>query len=165
MDMEKVTDVDYFTTSSQAESEGQLSRKVIIRYVDGSLVRGFLGPEDEATLQKNETVPFVIQDVSGHSQEVRPSRIKAVFFVKTFEGSPDYSEFKVFTNPPTGKGVWVRIRFGDGEVMEGVASNSLATYFHLVFSMKPPDPGSNNQTVIVSKRCLKEMQVLGLAAD
>ena len=31
--------------------------------------------------------------------------------------------------------------------------------------MKPPDPASNNQAVLVSKHFLKEMQVLGLASD
>jgi hypothetical protein len=88
-----------------------------------------------------------------------------VFFVKKFEGTPDYSEFKVFTAQPNGRGVWIRVHFQDGEIMEGVAANKLDTYLKPVFAMTPPDPASNNQTVLVSKPSLVEMQILGLAAD
>jgi len=163
--MEKLTNLDHRTSPLQIDSERELRRKVIIRYVDGSLLRGYLSPEDGTTFGKNEMEPFVVEDEGGHSQEVRPSQIKAIFFVKTFDGSPNYSEFKVFSNRPSGRGVWIRVEFGDGEVMEGIAPNSLATYFNSAFSMTPPDPASNNLTVLVSKRSLRDMQVLGLAAD
>ena len=97
--------------------------------------------------------------------EVQTSEIKALFFVKRFEGNRDYSEFTVFSNRPSGRGVWVRVKFRDGEVMEGVAPNRLDTYLGAAFSMTPPDPASNNVAVWVSKRSLEEMQVLGLASD
>lgn len=163
--MEKQTDTQLGASVSQVDSGLATRRKVIIRYVDGSLVRGYLAPEDEAALQENAMEPFLVQTVRDSPQEVRPSEIKAIFFVKSFEGSPNYSEFKVFTNRPNGRGVWVRVHFQDGEVMEGVTPNSLSTYFNPVFYLTPPDPASNNQTVLVSKKSLSEMQVLGLAAD
>jgi hypothetical protein len=149
----------------KADSEVATRRKVVIRYVDGSLLRGYMSPEDEAALQENVTEPFVVQAADGNPREVNPPEIKAIFFVKSFEGSPNYSEFKVFTNRPNGRGVWIRVQFRDGEIMEGVTPNSLSTYLNPVFYLTPPDPASNNQTVLVSKRSLKEMQVLGLATD
>lgn len=163
--MEKQTETHHRTSPSQDDSESATRRKVVVRCDDGSSLRGYLSPEDEAALQKNGMEPFVVQVLGGHSQEIKPTQIKAIFFVKTFEGSPNYSEFKVFTNRPNGRGVWVRAHFRDGEIMEGVAPNSLATYFNPVFSMTPPDPASNNQAVLVSKRFLAEMHVLGLASD
>jgi hypothetical protein len=163
--MVKETDTQQGTSLARADSESQTRRKVVIRYVDGSLLRAYLSPEDEAALHTDAMEPLVVQVEGGHSREVQPSQIKAIFFVKSFEGSPNYSEFKVFTDRPNGRGVWMRVHFRDGEVMEGVAPNSLATYFNPVFYMTPPDPASNNQSVLVSKRSLKEMQVLGLAAD
>jgi len=163
--MEKQIDTQPGTSVSQADAELATRRKAVIRYVDGSLLQAYFSPEDEAALQKNATEPFFVQTVGGSPQEVRPSEIKAIFFVKSFEGSPNYSEFKVFTNRPNGRGVWIRVHFRDGEVMEGVTPNSLSTYFNPVFYLTPPDPASNNQTVLISKQSLREMQVLGLAAD
>jgi hypothetical protein len=163
--MEKPMDTQLGASVSQADAELATRRKVVIRYVDGSVLQAYFSPEDEAALQENATEPFFVQTVGGSPQEVRPSEIKAIFFVKSFEGSPNYSEFKVFTNRPNGRGVWIRVQFRDGEVMEGVTPNSLSTYFNPVFYLTPPDPASNNQTVLVSKKSLREMQVLGLAAD
>jgi len=149
----------------QAASDVETRRKVVIRYANGLLLRGFLSTKDEAALAANELDSFVVQSDDGELVRVRASEIKAIFFVKSFEGSPDYSEFKVFPGRPNGKGIWVRVHFLDGEIMEGVAPNSLDTYSKPVFYMTPPDPASNNQAVVVSKRFLKEMQVLGLAAE
>ena len=163
--MEKQMDAQPGPSLSPADWEVETRRKAVIRYVDGSLLRGYLSAQDEAALQTNVMEPFVVQVAGGHSQEVKPSDIKAIFFVKSFEGSPNYSEFKVFTNRPNGRGVWIRVHFRDGEVMEGVATNSLETYTRPVFQLTPPDPASNNQAVLVSKHFLQEMQVLGLAAD
>jgi hypothetical protein len=163
--MEKEMDAQAGTSLSPADLELETRRKVVVRFADGSLLRGYLSPEEEVALQTNAVEPFVVRGVGGHSQEVKPSEIKAIFFVKSFEGSSNYSEFKVFTNRPNGRGVWIRVHFRDGEVMEGVTPNSLSTYFNPVFYLTPPDPASNNQTVLVSKRSLREMQVLGLAAD
>jgi hypothetical protein len=163
--MEKEMDAQPGTSLSPADLELETRRKVVVRCADGSSLRGYLSPEEEVALRTNAIEPFVVQGVGGHSQEVKPSEVKAIFFVKSFEGSPNYSEFKVFTNRPNGRGVWIRVHFQDGEVMEGVTPNSLSTYFNPVFYLTPPDPASNNQTVMVSKRSLREMQVLGLAAD
>jgi len=151
------------TTTSQLEPDTR--RKVIIRYMDGVLLRGYFNAEDESALQRNEAESFAVQTADGDRAEVHPADIKAIFFVKSFEGAPDYSEFKVFTFQPNGKGVWIRVHFRDGEIMEGVAPNRIDTYVKPVFFMTPPDPASNNQTVLVWKQSLVEMQILGLAAD
>ncbi len=143
----------------------EASRKVVIRYADGRLLRGFLAMEDDTKLRDSTLDSFTVESSDGKLDEVRISEIKAIFFVKRFEGNPDYSEFKVFTSRPCGKGVWVRVRFRDGEVIEGVAPNRFETYSQPVFYMIPPDPASNNQSILVSKRFLSEMQVLGLASD
>ena len=140
-------------------------RRVIVRFANGTTLRGYVSPEDAQGLKNNLSDRVSIRNVVGKLEDIEVSGLKAIFFVKTFEGSQDYSEFKVFTHQPSGKGVWVRIHFHDGEVMEGIAPNSLGTFAGKVFSLTPPDPQSNNETVLVSKSCLKDMQILGLASD
>jgi len=133
--------------------------------MNGAVVRAYFSEEEIRDLNANPPGQLVIRTADGNQEAVDIADLKAIFFVKSFEGSQDYSEFKVFTQQPSGKGVWVRVRFQDGEVMEGIAPNALGTFAGSVFSLTPPDPQSNNQTVIVSKRCLENMQILGLASD
>jgi hypothetical protein len=141
------------------------ARRVIIRYADGTTLRGYFSAEDAQGLKNHVADRVSVRSVGGKLENVEVAGLKAIFLVKSFEGSQNYSEFKVFTHQPSGKGVWVRVHFHDGEVMEGIAPNSLGTFAGKVFSLTPPDPQSNNETVFVSKNCLKEMQILGLASD
>lgn len=152
-------------TASADLNSSDDSRRVIIRYADGTTLRGYLTAEEALEMDSQLSDKFSIRNVAGKVEDVEVSGLKAIFFVKSFEGSQDYSEFKVFTQQPSGKGVWVRVHFHDGEVMEGIAPNSLGTFASKAFSLTPPDPRSNNESVIVSKKCLKEMQILGLASD
>ena len=153
------------STASENVASPSDSRRVIIRYTNGAVVRAYLSEEDIRGLNADPPGQLIIRTTEGNQEAVEVAELKAIFFVKSFEGSQDYSEFKVFTQQPSGKGVWVRVHFQDGEVMEGIAPNALGTFAGSVFSLTPPDPQSNNQTVIVSKRCLENMQVLGLASD
>ena len=141
------------------------SQKVIIRYTDGRVLRGFVPLRNDATHQDTLPDSVVVKESDGKPVKVVASEIKAVFFVKSFEGNQDYTEFKVFSSRPSGKGVWVRVLFKDGELIEGVAPNCFETYSQPLFYITPPDPRANNQGVLVSKHYLKEMQVLGLASE
>ncbi len=143
----------------------EVRQNVVIRYANGRLARGFVSREVEIDLKQSVSEVFNVEGLDGKPVEVRAGEIKAVFFVRSFEGNPNYQEFKVFGFRPTGKGVWVRVQFKDGETLEGVAPNCFETYSKPVFYMTPPDPSSNNRAVLVSKRSLKEMQVLGIASD
>ena len=151
--------------TAHSPSDLETHRKVVIRYLDGRVLRAYLTAEEDRALQGSAPESFSVQSMDGNRAEVLASDIKAIFFVKSFEGTADYSEFKVFSAQPNGKGVWVQVQFQDGEMMEGVAPNRIDTYVKPVFSMTPPDPASNNQTVLVAKRSLVKMQVLGVAAD
>ena len=151
--------------ASRSGWEADVSRRVVIRYAKGRLLQGYLCAGEDATVWMGDSSTLSVETVEGRHVDVQPSEIKAIFFVRSFEGSPDYSEFKVFAARPNGKGVWVRLHFLDGEILEGVAPNCLSTYSLPILYITPPDPASNNEAVLVSKRFLKEMQVLGLASD
>lgn len=150
---------------AEFKSEGEEQQRVIVRYADGSMLRGYIPAEDAIPPQTDVSGALAVRRTDGEQEYVEIGKIKAIFFVKSFEGSRRYSEFKVFTHQPNGRGVWVRVQFDDGEVMEGIAPNSLETYTRPVFSLTPPDPRSNNERVLVSKQCIKQMQILGLASD
>jgi uncharacterized protein DUF6982 len=152
------------TPIHESGKEGHISSKVIIRYADGRVVRAFAAAGAIITKPPGPA-KLDLRDSEGAAIDLNASDIKAVFVVKSFEGDPNYVEFKSFPERPGGPGLWLRVRFLDGENIEGVAPNSLATFAKSIFFMTPPDPRSNNQAVLVSKPSLADMQVLGFESE
>lgn len=144
--------------------------KIVAHLRDGKLVKGYtdaLPSGDLERLLQEGPVPLPAQlsvRVAGSRQTVSIplTALKALFFVKSFEGSNNYQEIKFFESHPPVQGLWVRLKYYDGETSEGVVHNSL---YHLVspgFFLKPPDPQSNNHFIYVLKSSLVDFRVLGV---
>ena len=88
--------------------------RVIAHYLDGSLIKGttldFFPTKDR----------FHIAGENGEVNEVYLDELKAVFFVKDFDGNSDYTEKKGFFNA-VNQGKKVMVEFKDGEVIFGSA--------------------------------------------
>ena len=100
----------------------------------------------------------------GRSQNIALETLKALFFVKSFEGDPSYAETKFFNPEPKIEGLWVHLTFEDSEVTEGIVHNGLELLNDAGFLMKPPDPQSNNNAVYVMKSSLTNFRVVGVKA-
>jgi hypothetical protein len=118
-------------------------RKVVARYSDGRLVKGYTF--DFAPAQPRFHV-FAQPTASGQSVQVIVRDLKAVFFVRDLVGNPARQDSQKF---PTGETArpHVEVRFRDGEVMLGTA-DSPATEPQGFFLI-PADPESNNLRVYV----------------
>lgn len=124
-------------------------QKVILRFVDGKIIRGYIdnfSPSDEVVS---------IVDESSKSQTVNINELKAIFFVKTFEGDKSYSERKAFTQT-TIPGKRVFVRFKDGESMVGYIEGNVPWEKGFFLEQKkggffliPVDNKSNNIKVFV----------------
>ena len=143
--------------------------KVVAHLIGGTLVKGYLQSSDAPNIEvvlrehlKSNQKVRVYAEASGDPQEVPIESLKALFFVKTFEGRSDYKEIKFFQSNPTLEGLWVQLRFEDSEVTEGILQNSLRYLREPGFFLKPPDPYSNNEIVYVLKNSLSEFRVLGV---
>jgi hypothetical protein len=101
----------------------------------------------------------------GKKQSVPLSGLKALFFVKSFQGNPQYSEIKFFNGEPKIEGLWVHLTFADNEKTEGIVHNSISFLTEPGFLMKPPDPNSNNQAVYVLKESLIHFRVVGVRSN
>lgn len=102
---------------------------------------------------------------TGRKHNVPLSTLKALFFVKSFTGNPQYSEIKFFNSEPRIEGLWVHLTFVDNEKTEGIVHNSIAFLTDDGFLMKPPDPNSNNQAVYVLKESLTHFRVVGVRSN
>jgi hypothetical protein len=95
-------------------------------------------------------------------EEVFAKDIKAVFYVNSFDGDSDHQEISFHSRAPLVHGIWVRLKFLDGEVMEGIIYNSIRYLVDPGFFLMPTDPDSNNRLVYVQKNWLADYRVLGM---
>ena len=119
-------------------------RKVVARYVDRRLVKGYtfdFGPS-----QPRFHV-FAQPSASGPSTQVLVRELKALFFVRDLVGNPARQDGQEFPSGDAAAGRHVEVRFRDGEVMIGTADSP--TTDALGFFLVPADPESNNLRVYV----------------
>lgn len=152
------------------ESIKKPALKVVAHLRGGEILKGFTdslpnGDVDALLSEDPISLPTKITLQPPDSKKpvsVSIQSLKALFFVKTFEGSKDYKEIKFFHAHPPIEGLWVRVRFDDNEATEGIVHNSLHHLVQSGFFLKPPDPQSNNQVVYIVKESLREFRVLSV---
>jgi hypothetical protein len=116
-----------------------------------------------ANMRTNSSETLRIRLLESNAvEEVSVRDVKAIFFVKSFEGDPNHRDLFFSTRAPIFQGVWMRFQFRDGEVMEGIAHNSIRYLVDPGFFVLPTDPGSNNKLVYVSKSWLTDHRIIGM---
>ena len=69
---------------------------------------------------------------------------------------------KTFLSRPKLEGLWVRLRFRDGDNLEGVIPNDLLGFLDNGLQITPPDFNSNTDRIFVPRPALTELTVLGV---
>ena len=123
---------------------------------DKKSVRGYLNP---MRLGQIDPVDLLTQD--GEHQELPLSRIRSIYFVRDFEDEFE-PERKAFLSRPKLDGLWVRMRYLDGETMEGVVPNDLLSLLDNGLQITPPDLNSTTDRMFIPRAALAELTVLGV---
>lgn len=134
------------------------------------MVKGYLEtavPTDLASLLQNPTRGFptrlILQKDNGSGEhDIDVAQAKAIFFVRSFEGHNEKHPVRFYANGPAVHGIWVEVRFSDGEVVEGVIHNSIHHLVENGFLLSPSDPDSNNEVIYVLKSSISNYRVLGV---
>jgi len=134
------------------------AKKVIIRRFDRENLSGFVNPF--SYLQPSS---LELLKPDGALLLLPYSEVKSVCFVRDFESETDSG--RIFMTRPKLEGLWVRMVFRDGEVMDGVLPNNLLTWDPGGFTVTPPEPDGNNQKVFVPRQALKSIQILGVVGS
>ena len=88
--------------------------------------------------------------------------IRAVYFVRDFGEAPDRNQRKLFVSRPKLGGLWVRLRFLDGDELEGVIPNDLRIMDRHGVVLTPPDSKGNAHRVFVPGQALDRFVVMGV---
>lgn len=125
--------------------------RVVVRYADGRLLKGYsqqftassdslqVWPKPNAPVMTRITVPLAY--------------LKAVFFVRDFDGHSDRVERHEAEHRERGRAI--AVTFLDGETLVGTTTN-----YHtdaLGFFMRPADEASNNTRIFVGSRAIRHV--------
>jgi hypothetical protein len=124
---------------------------VVVHYSDGEILKGTTGnffPNKES---------FHLQEQNGgEMKQINIQDLKAVFFVKSFEGNPGYREKS--DQERAGFGRKIRIHFRDGEVQHGYTQGYAPN--RAGFLVFPCDPDSNNDRIFIITAATDKVQLL-----
>lgn len=132
------------------------NKKVLVARFDKAPLVGFLQlPED------SQATSLELLTVEGAVLRLPLSEVRLVSFVRDFPAAETWREHRSFLNRPKAPGLWLRLRFRDGEFLEGVMPNDLLQA-EGGFTVVPPDPSFQNQRIFVPRQALDTVQVLGV---
>jgi hypothetical protein len=150
--------------SSSYRTEDRLSssttKKVLVVRFDREIVRGFANLS--VYLQ-----PTGVEMISpeGAIAQIPYRQIKSVCFVKDLEGKPVFDERREFLGRPKSAGLWLALRFRDGDKLEGTLANDLLQIEPYGVTFVPPEANGNTQRVFVPREALSEITVLGVVSS
>ena len=139
------------------ELKGQVDsafQKIVARHADGKILKGYtqdfhpsrpqfsLWPSINATPKERTVVPV--------------RQLKAVFFVRDFNGNPNHQERKAFV--VRGQGRRVEVTFTDGETILGTTLNYRPDCQG--FFVSPADPSGNNTRIYVVSKAVRRVRFL-----
>ncbi len=133
-------------------------KKVIVRKMDRDSVNGYVGA---AFISDGK---LELMNTAGNVVAIELHEVKGVYFVREFGDSESLTR-KTFTSRPRVEGLWVRLRFRDNEIIEGMMPNDLLHEGTDGFFIIPPDTRSNTQRIFVPRPALAEMTVIGVIGD
>lgn len=130
-------------------------KKVIVRKIGRDSLKGYVSP---AFIVEGK---LELLNQSGKVVLIDLAEIKSIDFVRDF-AEPANAGRKTFTTRPRTEGLWVRLRFTDNDVLEGMMPNDLMQLSRDGYLITPPDTRGNVQRVFVPKAALDEMNVLAV---
>lgn len=137
---------------------GSTVKKVLVRRFDRETLTGFVNPYSYLQPSAMELLR-----PEGSLAILPYTDVKSVCFVKDFDAPAETG--RIFLTRPKLDGLWVRMVFRDGEVLDGILPNELLSWEIAGYTITPPEPDSNNQKIFVPREALRTLQVLGVVGS
>lgn len=133
--------------------------KVIARFTDGRMVRGYT---DNFWATRPQFNLHEVGTTDGQGVVVQIADLKAVFIVKSFEGGGGHADAGSVSDNLNLNGTPMRVRFKDGESILG----STMSYDPRGqgFFLFPADPRSNNERIFIVNAAVACVEQVKLAA-
>jgi hypothetical protein len=133
------------------------NKKVIVTRFERESVAGFVQTPEGLGAESVELLT-----PSGSLVRLPYPEVKAVSFVRDFEGGETWREHRFFATRPKTPGLWIKLVFRDHDTTEGLLANNLMLLEDVGFHIIPPDPSFQNQRIFIPRVGLENVQVLGV---
>jgi hypothetical protein len=164
-------------------------KKVIIRTIGNELYSGYLPVSGLLETQWNAEVegsgaggaasfrkasPSVgLLDLEGRLQPIALDSIRSVAYVRDFNLNdrvdPERLTRRTFLARPRTEGLWVRLTFNGGDLLEGLAPIDLSLVDDLLHDrgiyLTPPDIRSNTQRLFIPRSAIADIQILAVITN
>ena len=148
-----------------AGSQSNSRKKVLIRRFSGDTLPGYLAP---AGFVRDGSIELL--DLSGRIVPLPLNDIKIVSYVRDFNLSdpvnPERLTRRAFLARPRSEGLWLRLTFRSGDLLEGLAPTDRSLLDALVddagLFLTPPDTRSNTQRLFVPRSAVAELHLLAV---
>ncbi len=140
-------------------------KKVIIRLFDAGTVSGYMPAYGFL-----ESDVVALMDTAGRAILFRINEIKWIAYVRDFNSGdaaePERIGRRTFPARPRNEGLWLRMTFQDGDILEGLAALDITFLDAIVkdhgVMITVPDARSNAQRIYVPRSSLTGMDLLGI---
>jgi hypothetical protein len=132
------------------------NKKVQVSRFDKAPVEGFVQLPEGLTADGLDLL-----SPSGSLTRLPLPDIRAICFIREFEAGETWRKQRTFLSRPKASGLWIRVKFRDGETLEGTMPNNLLGEPN-GFAIVPPDPTFQNQRIFVPREAVTMVEVLGV---
>src|SRR5271168_1320682 len=140
-------------------------KKVIVRRFTGETLPGYL---PLSGFVRNRAIDLL--DLAGRVIPLLLNEIKHVCYVRDFNLhdtiNPERLTRRTFLAKPRTEGLWLRMTFRSGDLLEGLAPIDISLTDDLIndtgLHLTPPDTRSNTQRIYVPRTSLTELQLVAV---
>lgn len=130
--------------------------KVVVHFLDGKILKG-----STIGFHPSREVFYLFPLGEEHAIKINILSVKALFFVKTFEGNKNHKKSKILEDyklTPTQRKI--KVHFKDGEVIFG-STHSYGPG-RKGFFICPLDPLDNNERIYVNQLAVRELWLMDM---
>jgi hypothetical protein len=140
-------------------------KKVIVRRFTGETLPAYL---PFSNFVRNRAIDLL--DLSGRVIQLPLSDIKHICYVRDFNLqdniNPERLTRRSFLAKPRTEGLWLRMTFRSGDVLEGLGPLDITLTDDLIgdqgLHITPPDTRSNTQRIFIPRSSLSDLQLLAV---
>jgi hypothetical protein len=140
-------------------------KKVIVRRFTGETLPGYL---PLTGFVRNRAIDIL--DLTGRVVPLLLNDIKHVSYVRDFNlqdtTNPERLSRRTFLAKPRTEGLWLRMTFRSGDLLEGLAPIDITLTDDLIadagLQLTPPDTRSNTQRLYVPRTSITDLQLLAV---
>jgi hypothetical protein len=140
-------------------------KKVIVRRFTGETLPGYL---PLAGFARNRIIDLL--DLEGRVISLSINDIKHICYVREYNlhdsSNPERLTRRTFLAKPRTEGLWLRLTFRSGDLLEGLAPIDATLADDLIndtgLQLTPPDVRSNTQRIFVPRTSITDLQLLAV---